>query len=460
MKNNKLKKGFWTSSVICLIIIAIIAVNVLISNKDYSVDVTENQLYSLSDQTKKIVSSLEQDIVIYVLNNETDMTKEYKRIFNEYAKASGKIKIVYKDPELYPNFSKAYVDDDEVSDDSAIVVCGDKYRFISSEDYLNYTYSEYGYTADSLKLETLITQAIDYVISDETPVIYTLTGHEEIDLSSQVSSGLEADNYEVKELNLLTEDSIPDDCSLLLINGGEKDLSEDEVKKIKEYLKGEGKLYVLLGEDADNQSRLKKLLKEYDITVKKGMVVETDTSMYTQYPIYLLPSIQYTDVTKDQYNNNVYVLAPGSKGLSIAEDSDSGYTVESLLQASDGSFSKVDMDSSTWEKEKNDIAGPFSIAAAVSDDNGGKIIVNGCANMLNDQINTAVNGSNMDFVLNGINYLTNQESKISIRAKSLSSDTVIVPEAVQKIGVVFLVVLIPLCILGAGIAMFMKRRKL
>lgn len=460
MKNKKLKKSLWTSSVICLVIIAVIAVNVLVSNKDYSVDVTENKLYSLSDQTKKIVSALDQEITIYLLNNKTDMAKEYKRIFNEYAKASGKIKLVYKDPELYPNFAKQYVEDEEVSSDSAIVVCGDKSRFLSSDEYLNYTYSEYGYTADSLQLETLITQAIDYVTSEETPVIYTLTGHEEGDAGSQFTSGLEADNYEVKELNLLTQDSVPEDCSLLLINGGNKDLSEDEITKVKNYLEEEGKLYVLLGENADDQTRLLNLLKEYGITVNKGMVVETDSSMYTQYPIYLLPSIQYTEVGKEQYDNNVYILAPGSKGLTIKEDSDSGYTVESLLETSDSAYSKVDVDSSTWEKEKKDIDGPFSVAAAVSDDNGGKIIVNGCANMLNDQINSAVNGSNTDFVLNGINYLTDQESKISIRAKSLSSETIMVPEAVQKMGVVFLVILIPICILGLGIGMFMKRRKL
>lgn len=459
MKNKFLKKGLWTSSIICVIIIAIIAVNVLISNKDYSVDVTQNKLYSLSDQTKKIVSSLDQNIVIYLMNNKTDMAMEYKRIFNEYAKASDKIKLVYKDPELYPNFSKKYVED-EVSENSAIVVCGEKSRYISSDEYVNYSYSDYGYSADSLQLETLVTQAIDYVISEKTPVIYTLTGHEESDLDSSISSGIETDNYEIKELNFLTQESIPEDCSLLLINGGKKDLSKDEIEKIKNYLKDEGKLYVLLGEDADNQTRLCQFLKEYGITVQKGMVVENDSSMYTQYPIYLLPSIQYTEVSKDQYDNNVYILAPGSKGLTVAEDSDNGYTVESLLNTSEDSFSKVNMESSTWDKEKGDIEGPFAIAAAVSDDNGGKIIVNGCANMLNDQIDTAVNGSNTDFVLNGINYLTDQESKISIRAKSLSSETMIVPEAVQKMGMVFLVILIPLCLLVTGIFVVMRRRKL
>ncbi len=49
------------------------------------------------------------------------------------------------------------------------------------------------------------------------------------------------------------------------------------------------------------------------------------------------------------------------------------------------------------------------------------MIVTGCTNMLLQDIDQAVSGANTDFVLNGVNYLAEQKSKISIRAKSLKN---------------------------------------
>ena len=48
-------------------------------------------------------------------------------------------------------------------------------------DYVSYSYSsDYSYTqASSLELESLLTEAINYVTEEKTPVIYTLTGHAE-----------------------------------------------------------------------------------------------------------------------------------------------------------------------------------------------------------------------------------------------------------------------------------------
>lgn len=498
-KNRHFKKGLFSAMAVVLVIILAIGANVLITWKDYSVDVTANQLYTLSDQTESIVKDLDQDVTFYVINNESDVNSAYKKIFNQYKKLSSRIKIEYKDPDLYPNFTKEYVDDsEEVSADSVIVVCGEKNRYVSSSDFVSYSYdSGYSYSADSLQVEKLLTEAVNYVVSDSTPVIYALSGHSEQDLSSDVISSFEGDNYSVETLNLLSAGSVPEDCAILLINGAQKDITEDEKAQIQTYMENGGKMYVFLDASVDDLPQLYSLLKEYNIGVEKGVVVETDSGMYTQYPIYLLPQIEYSDVTQAQYDSNVYVLAPSAKGLTdltpeetestegdsaaedadrseTSEDADSGetsedadgteeetsYTVTSLLATSDGAYSKVDTNSSTIEKEDDDIDGPFSIAMAVSDESGGRMIVTGCSNMLEASIDYAVGGANTDFVLNGINYLSNQEDKISIRAKDLSVDTAIVPAFSQKVTLIFTVFVLPAALLLFGIVMAVRRRRL
>lgn len=80
--------------------------------------------------------------------------------------------------------------------------------------------------------------------------------------------------------------------------------------------------------------------------------------------------------------------------------------------------------------------------------------------MLEESIDAAVGGANTDFVMNGINYLTQQESKISIRAKDLTSETAVVPAFAQKMTLMFCVFVLPLCLLIVGIVQVVRRRRL
>ena len=307
-----------------------------------------------------------------------------------------------------------------------------------------------------------MTEAINYVTEEKTPVIYTLTGHAEKQLTTSVTSSFEKDNYTVKDLNLLSEDAVPEDCEILMIYGAAKDITKEELKKIQSYMADGGKMYVFLNAGADNLERLSSLLEEYRLDIQSGIVVEGDSSRYIQSPAYLLPEIQISDVTESQYNANVYILAPSVKGIKEIETDgeEDTWTVTSLLTTSDSAYSKVDTSSSVIEKEKNDIDGPFDVATLVSDESGGRLIVTGCDNMLEESIDSNVGGANTDFVLNGINYLTQQESKISIRAKDLTEETAIVPAFSQKMTLIMTVVILPLLLLILGIGVSVSRRKL
>ena len=479
MKDRIYKKGLFTSIGIILVIAAVIAVNILVTLGDFSMDLTEEKIYSLSDQTKSILKDLDQDVDVYIINEKTDVNEAYARIWKEYRKASPRIHLKYRSQDSYPNFARKYAgESEEIPNDSAVVVCGKKYRYLSADDYVSYTMgSDYSYNADSLVLESKMTEAINYVTADVTPKIYQLTGHSEADLTASVVSALQGDNYELNELSLLKKKKVPKDCELLIINGPQKDLSKEERKRIEKYMDRGGKMYIFLDAAEEKLKNLNSLLEDYGIDPQKGVVVETDPNLDTQYPIYLLPDIEDTEVTKAQYDSNVFVLTPSAKGLKKVSDgkkdkkdkdkkdkdekeSKNKYTVTPLLTSSEESFSKVDTNSSTIDKEKGDIDGPFAIAAAVSDESGGRLIVTGCANMLDDNIDQAVSGANKDFFLNGVNYLTKQESKISIRAKSLATETVTVPAFAQKMALITTVFVIPGLLLLAGIIVVVRRRRL
>ncbi len=461
MQKLKWIKGMQLATITTIVIAALIIINIFISKKEITYDVSPEKLYTISDQTKNILKENKKDITIYYLNSKTNANSTYLKIVKQYEKASKKVKIEYRDLDNYPNFANDYLEDgQEVSLDSVVVVCGDKYRYVSSDDYVNYSYdSSYNMTADSLAIESNITSAINYVISDTTTRVYMLTGHKEATPPATLTDGLNNDNYEVEELNLINKDAVPDDCAVLCINAPAADLAKDDVKKIEAYLKKDGKIYIILDALKDDLPNLFGMMEKYGVTANKGVVAEMDSQHYMQqYPTYLLPSIMTSDITNDLVGN-VNILLPISKGLTIKEDT-GDYTVTSLLETSDKAFSKVDTSSNTVEKEKEDIDGPFSIAAAVSDDNGGKMIVFGCSNALESQIDQVVSGSNSNFVLNGFNYLTKQESKISIRAKEISQEYAIVPAFWQKTVMMFSIFVIPVFLLIVGGFVVIRRRRL
>lgn len=461
MKKLKWLKGLKTASITAIVIVVLIVANIIISKQEFTFDVSKDKLYTISDQTKSILKNNKKDITIYYLNSKADANSAYLRIVKQYAKASKHVKIEYRDFENYPNFASDYMNDGgDAEEDSVIVVCGDKYRYVAASDYVQYSYDSSYNTTTSLTVESNITSAINYVISDNTPKVYTLTGHQEADTPTTLTEGLQNDNYEIEELNLLNQEEVPDDCSVLFINAPTTDLSKDDLKKIKTYLeKDTGKLYVILDALQDDLPNLYSLLDTYGLTVNKGVVVETDTQKYmSQYPTYLLPTINSTDISED-LAGNANILFPISKGLTIKDDT-GDYTVTSVLDTSESAFSKVDTSSNTTKKAKEDIDGGFSLASIVSDDNGGKAIVLGCANALADQVDQAVSGSNSNLALNGFNYLTQQESKISVRAKEISNDYAIVPAFWQKTVMMFTIFVIPVVMLIIGGFVVIRRKRL
>ncbi|MFR2156473.1 MAG: Gldg family protein [Evtepia gabavorous] len=80
--------------------------------------------------------------------------------------------------------------------------------------------------------ESALTSAIDYVIRDTLPKLYTLTGHGESALSASFQSAVEKQNMELEELSLLTAEEVPEDADCLLICGPESDLSQEEKEAI------------------------------------------------------------------------------------------------------------------------------------------------------------------------------------------------------------------------------------
>ncbi|WP_300282754.1 GldG family protein [uncultured Subdoligranulum sp.] len=457
------------SFVLSLVVLAIlIAVNVLASKLPTSwtqFDISAGQLYSLTSDTKVVVTNLQQDVTIYWISQAGKEDTVIQKLLDRYQELSGHITVVKKDPDVYPTFAQQYTEE-TVMNNSLVVESGDKNRYISYDNIYQYDTGSYyttGSVSQSFDGEGQITSAIDYVVSTDLPQVYLLSGHGEAALSETFADELERSNYEtVEDFSLLNVDAIPEECDVLLINAPTSDISDEELTMLRSYVQGGGKLVVLSGpqENADLPN-LQALLSDYGVTVNDGVVVDTNRDYYAfTAPYVLMPEIESSDITDPLKDGDYHVIVPIAAGLTVGEDN-GGATVTSLLKTSTDSFSKAaGYAMTTYDKEDGDIDGPFTLAVSVEDANaGGRLLWVASDYLLDDMYNSYSSGANLDFVMNGLSWMIGNTDAVSIRSKSLDYNYLTISSSSAAWLKVCMIGIIPVGFLLLGLDEVLRRRK-
>ncbi len=460
---RKFRSGAYATALSMIVIVIVLVVNLIVSKMDITFDMSETSLYTISQETKDYLANVKDDITIYYMVQKGNETDVYEKIIKQYDKVSDKITVEKKDYMLYPQFASNYVND-EISDNSFIVVnnANGKAKYIDSSELLvqEMNYNTYQSETTGIDVEGKLTAAILYVTSDDLPVLYTTSGHGEVELSNAVTSSLSKMNVEIQNLATLTSESIPKDCDLLFINSPEKDFTEEEAAMIKEYLTNGGKAIITMDYMSQDLKNFSSLLDYYGVEMVKGMVVESDANMHmANYPTYLVPSIESHDITSKANDSKAPVFMPMSSGLLLSDSARSSLTLTPLLATSEDSFSKVNLESKTAEKEQGDIAGPFYLGVLATDtynDVTSDLAVFSSEYTFSED--TASYG-NLELLTGTVGYLIGDTQTVSIPSKSIV-ESYISPTAIESIGWGLLTAIgVPLTILIIGIVVCLRRRK-
>lgn len=420
VKNKNALKGGSYSLIISAVVLAIlIVVNVFASALPTNLtqyDISSSQLYSITSNTKVVVNALEKDVTIYWIVQSGKEDAIIENLLNRYDSLSDHIEVVKRNPDVYPTFAEQYTDE-TVENNSLVVECGDRSRYISYRDIYVTETNIYSYSySTSFDGEGAITSAIDYVVSDDLPQMYVLEGHGEAELPSTFSDQLE------KEM-------------------------------LASYVQEGGKLMVMAGPTEDGVlTNLYSLLEDYGVTTSEGIVVESDRNYYAfQAPYVLLPEIVSSDITDSLIAENYYVLMPISQGLTVGTAPD-GVTVTKLLTTSSTAFSKVaGYDLTTYEKEEGDIDGPFALAVSISNSSEGQIVWFSSSTFLEDMYNAYSSGANSDMTMNALSSLIGEREAMSIRSKSLNYNYLTISDSTSSLLKVMMIGIFPLVYLGIGI---------
>ena len=86
----------------------VIVINVLVEQIPGKLDLTKNKIYSLSDETYKLLDSLKTDITITIIGKTGSEDPTVKTILGKYAAHGGHIKLQTMDPDMNPGWSKQF----------------------------------------------------------------------------------------------------------------------------------------------------------------------------------------------------------------------------------------------------------------------------------------------------------------------------------------------------------------
>ena len=205
-RNRIAFRGGSYSLIMTAVVLAIlIVVNIFVSALPTPLtkyDISSTKLYSITSNTKVVVNALEQDVTIYWVVQSGKENDVIENLLSKYDSLSDHIEIVKKNPDVFPTFAEQYTDE-TVQNNSLIVECGERSRFISYNDIYIQEPDIYSKSYNtSFDGEGAITSAIDYVINEEQPQLYVLEGHGESELPATFSKQIEKENIEANTFSL------------------------------------------------------------------------------------------------------------------------------------------------------------------------------------------------------------------------------------------------------------------
>jgi ABC-type uncharacterized transport system involved in gliding motility auxiliary subunit len=470
--------GLNTALVLMLFLAIVVVVEALAIRHNVRVDLTEGRRHSLSDQSIKLLRSLENDVHAVAFYRTDEPGKAAAQdLLAQYAQVSPKFRFEVVDPDRHPGMAKRY----GITVTATVVVesGGKEEKFQGAE-------------------EEKITNALVKLLRKEKRVLYFVGGHGEASLESSgrqglslVKEALTKVDYEVRPLVLLREREVPKDAAVLVIAGPQSDLLPTELQLIEAYVKRGGNLLVLL--DPFTAPGLTDLLKKYGIVIGKDVIIDVDPVSRVLSGDYLLPVVtQYEphpitkDFTKDAI---VATILPYARTVDAVTEPPKGIIVQVLARTSPGSWAETDkagLDRGQARfDEGRDRQGPLPVAAVATievttDDgrpmtDGGKSekTVNGERSTVNEKKgrivaygtsafmqNTYVNlAGNRDLLLNSVSWLAEEEQLIAIRPRQAKFTPLVLTANQARLAFWGILVLPPLATIGTWVVVFIRRRR-
>ena len=410
---KKIRYGVWSIVLTIAVILVVMLVNYVFGEAEdrfaWTLDLSVNRQFSISDETRSVVEALQEDVHIYTLYSESSSSAQRQMM----------------------------------------------------EEILKH-YEAIGHVK---------TENLD-MLANPASVSRFRTEDTQLAQLHHVTDALRARNYEPRELHLSNTDAVVREGDVVVAVAPSQDLSETEYESLKAFLAEGGRLYYASNYVSGALPYFDMLLSLYGLEVDKGLLVEDVgyVEYYYRNQLYLMPDI-HLEPEEAQMNaaagfeRGDYVVLPQSQAIRTTEMRDMGVLYESVLTTSPKAYIKSELtQSTTLEREEKDESGTFHMAVAMqqSRDSGmdTRIFVVGNALFLMDSsLFTAYD--NDELLFSPLSWLVGAGTSIQVPARNMGSYVIRMPSNTVYHALTILVIgVIPAVILISGMIVWRRRRHL
>jgi ABC-type uncharacterized transport system involved in gliding motility auxiliary subunit len=447
------------SLVSVLLVLGLLSViNFIASKQSYKWDLTRNKINTLSDQTVKLVKGLKKPVKVTMFSKAAEKERFRPILDNYKALNPSQVEIEYVDPDREPTRTKM----------AGIKKYGTALLTVNGREN----------KVEDVNEEKL-TNALIKLTKDKTPTLCTVAGHGEKIFTASDAEGYDAvrkalvdQAYDVKEINIIQEQNkIPTFCDAIAVVGPTKAFFDPEIKAISDYLNNGGRAVVAVDVNLKGTPfapELLKVLEDWNVKAVNALIVDPVSRMFNvdaSMPIVANFS-KSNPITRD-FSSTTPSAFPIARPLEITS-TNPALTADGIGKTTAQSFSVTDFKSLKGGELKVNPAtapkGPFNVAVAIEGkakdskaSRNTRLVVFGSSQFATN--NFARFGVNLDFYVNSVSWVLEDESMISIRAKEDQAGKI---ELTQRSGAVIFwltVFVIPFAIALGGVIIWAVRRR-
>jgi ABC-type uncharacterized transport system involved in gliding motility auxiliary subunit len=447
---------FFVALFVCLIIL----LGYLSSQYHVAKDITQANRNILTQGSVNIVKAMKGpiNVTVFATNDDANRGDTFRKgmvdFMARYQREKKDVYLKFINPSAEPKLAQ----EANIKEDGEVVV-----EYNKRTEHISPPIAEQEMTNLLVRLARTNNQPIMYLDSHGER---NLQGVKNNDLG-EFGKVLESKGYKFANVNLMLAQAVPNNGSMLVIAGPQIAVNSVESKKIKTYLENGGNLLWLL--DNDNLQGLQEVADYIGMSVSKGIVVDMSAAEY-KYDAKNAFSSAYGDhaITRTFQYGTMY---PEAHEIDAKASYDFGWKVSRLVDVAQKGWLETDPLVSGGNKQKvtfdskKDKPGPINIGVALEREYGKKgqrVIVMGNANFLSNTYITTF--GNMDFGVNMVNWLSGDDSLISIQPMPLKDINVKIPSDDTSRLVAWMVFhsfqyFIPVALFIAGFWFWWKRRK-
>lgn len=469
------RAGALSSASVLLLLGILIGINYIATRQHKRWDFTAGGQFTLSDQTRRVLTELEAPVTVKVFARDTEFQR-FRDRFDGYTYVSDKVQVEYIDPDKQPGVARQW----EIQQYGTIAIEHDgRIERLTTDG------------------EQDITNAIVRAVEGGEKKIYFVQGHGERETTSAdertgynaMAAALARDNFSIDGLVLAQQAGVPEDASVIVIAGPTTDYLAPELDMLRTYLDGGGKLIMLLdppgNANAQPLTGLVALAREWGIEVGNNVVVDVSgvgqllgagpsvpvVATYPEHPI--------------TENFGLLTAFPLARSVSPATGGPPERRAHTIAETSERSWADTDL-AAVFEgrpvardEASGDVEGPISLAAAVGVDTPAppaaaepaegettpedaaprpqtRLVVFGDSDFVsNSMLGTQ---GNLDLFLNAANWAAQQENLIAIRPRDPEDRRVTMTQDQQTRVGYFSALILPMAILGLGVFTWYRRR--